>query len=356
MRILITGACGVTPRAIARSIRMSPLLGAATLVGSDVGGNLYPLYEGLYERIHFCPHSRDPEYRPFMLELMEREHVDVAVIAPELEVRHWAADPPPVPALLPPPGFAEVAINKATVYERLRGTGLVPDFAIVSRDDLMMGSAPLAAGWPLWVRDYEPGSSSGKGALLAQSDEEARAWVTLNAGIGSFMVAEFLPGRNLACHLLYDAGALIKVATYERLEYFMGRTVISGVTGNISRGALVNSPDAEEAADRAVRAICAATGETMTGLVAVDLRGDATGRAMVTEINLRHVAATWAFASAGHNMVEAQILTALGRADEVGPITATFPPGNAILRDIDGEPVWVAEPIGPAVGDAFPAL
>jgi phosphosulfolactate phosphohydrolase-like enzyme len=135
----------------------------------------------------------------------------------------------------------------------------------------------------------------------------------------------------------------------------MDRTVVSGVSGNISRGALVNADDAEDVADRAVRAICAGTGEVMNGLVAVDLREDAGGRPMVTEINLRHVAATWAFARAGHNMVEAQILLALGRRDEIGPVRLTFPPRNAILRDIDGPPVWVVDPVVPEVGRTYPA-
>ncbi len=350
----MTGACGVTPRAIARAIRASTHFADAELVGTDVGSNLYPVYEGLYSRIHFCPHSRDPEYRAFMLDLIARDGIDVAVVAPELEVLHWAQNPMPIPCLLPPSRFAQVAINKGTVYEVLASTGLVPGFAIVPRQELLDGTAALPGPWPLWVRDYEPGSSSGKGALLAQSADEAGAWISLNTGIGSFMVAEFLPGRNLACHLLYRDGELVKVGTYERLEYFMGRTVVSGVTGNISRGALVNAPEAEDAADRAVRTICDATGEAMTGLVAVDLREATDGRPMVTEINLRHVAATWAFASAGHNMVEAHILTALGRHDEIGPQRREFPPGNAILRDIDGTPVWVADVLTPVVGQTVP--
>ncbi len=47
MRILITGACGVTPRAIARSLGMSELLRDASLIGTDRGGNWYGFYEGL---------------------------------------------------------------------------------------------------------------------------------------------------------------------------------------------------------------------------------------------------------------------------------------------------------------------
>jgi hypothetical protein len=56
------------------------------------------------------------------------------------------------------------------------------------------------------------------------------------------MASEFLPGRNLACLLLFHAGRLIKLGCYERLVYFMGHTALSGVTGNIAQGRLINDP------------------------------------------------------------------------------------------------------------------
>ena len=52
LNILVTGACGVTPRAIARSLRASSHFPDARLVGADRGGNWYGFYEGLYERVY----------------------------------------------------------------------------------------------------------------------------------------------------------------------------------------------------------------------------------------------------------------------------------------------------------------
>ena len=49
----------------------------------------------------------------------------------------WSAREFPVPALLPPPGFVEIAVSKRKLYDALRETGLVPRYSIVSRDDLL---------------------------------------------------------------------------------------------------------------------------------------------------------------------------------------------------------------------------
>jgi carbamoyl-phosphate synthase large subunit len=155
---------------------------------------------------------------------------------------------------------------------------------------------------------------------------------------------------------LYHDGKLIKVGIYERIAYFMGRIAPSGISGNISRGRLLNDARVLAVSKSAVEEICRNTGETMQGLVAVDLREDARGNPMITEINLRHVACTSAFASAGNNLAEAQVFATLGMPDRVGDLDQSYPPGNYILRDIDGPALWVSglelPPIGCVVGAA----
>src|SRR5581483_7080360 len=98
------------------------------------------------------------------------------------------------------------------------------------------------------------------------------AWACLNPQIDEYMVANYLPGRNLACCLLFGDDELLKVACYERLDYFQGHLVVSGVTGNISRGRLINDPAARAAGERAIRLIASQHGETAHGLFTVDLK------------------------------------------------------------------------------------
>jgi hypothetical protein len=63
----------------------------------------------------------------------------------------------------------------------------------------------------------------------------------------------------------------------------------------------------------------------------------------VTEINIRHTAATSALAAGGANLAEAQVLASLGREAEIGPVTVAPSGATVILRDIDGVPLLAGE-------------
>ena len=343
MRVLITGACGVTSRAVARSLRIGRSFPDLYLVGTDICENPYGLYEGLFDRIYRVPRVTDSRYGALMSELCRQEQLEAAIVIPELEVLYWSERGFPIPACLPPADFCQIAVSKRRLYEALAGTGLVPAFRICSRAEL--AEEPLRSwnAFPCWVRDFSEGTACGKGSLLAHNADEIRAWATLNSGIDHFMLSDYLPGRNFACHLLYGHGRVVKIASYERTEYFMARTAVSGVTGNISKGRLVNDARLPTAAKQAVASVLKQNGEVMHGIVAVDFREARDGEPLITEINLRHVAATYSFAAAGFNLAEAQLLLTLGRVDEVGPVETTFPEHNIILRDIDGQAIWVAD-------------
>jgi carbamoyl-phosphate synthase large subunit len=349
--ILVTGACGVTPRAIARSLRASQAFGDATLVGADRGGNWYGFYEGLYDRVYRVSQPGDPGYAELVADICVREKIDAAVVAPEAEVLFWSGRDFPVSTLLPPPGLVEIAISKGKLYEALRETGLVPRYRIATREELLERRGLDLDGGPVWLRDYSEASSSGIGAIQVTEPEEAYAWARLNVGIPSFMVAEHLPGRNIACTLLFHDDQLLKAGCYERLEYFMGHLAPSGVTGNINRGRLINDERARALAEQAVRFVAGLTEEPAHGLLTVDLREDRTGALKVTEINVRHVAATSALAAGGANVAEAQVLATLGRFDEIGEVVPHFPDDNVILRDIDGAPLWLTGYRELAVGE-----
>jgi carbamoyl-phosphate synthase large subunit len=340
-RILVTGACGVTPRAIARSLHLSRRLPDVTLIGTDRGGNWYGFYEGLYDRVYLVPDSGDSRYVGVIDDICRREAIDVAVVSPEAEVLFWSTRAFPVPTLLPSAHFVRVAISKKKLYDALEGSDLIPRYTTVTRDDLLTRRGLDFNAGPVWLRDFSDASSSGLGAIKVTDHEQAYAWSYLNPEISEYMVAEYLPGRNFACNLLFDRDQLLKTACYERLEYFQGRLVVSGVTGNISRGRLVNVPHVTSVGEQAIRWIASKLGEPARGLFTVDLREAADRSPLVTEINVRHTAATSAFAEGGANLAEAQVLAALGRHDEIDEPVASFPEENIILRDIDGPPLLI---------------
>lgn len=355
--LLISGACGVTSRTIVRALRKSPWFEKTRLIGMDVCDNPFGLYEGLYERVYRVPRLSDAQtYLACVGDIAHRERVDAAIVVPEPEVLFWNSHDMPVPALLPPARFSREAISKAKVYQLLKGTGLVPDHDILHRDDILAGRIAERFQGSVWLRDVSEGSTSGKGAIHVHTQDEASAWMVLNKGIEHFMVSEYLPGRNLACLMLFNQGQVVKIGCYERLEYFMAKTVISGVSGNISRGRLINDAKAVNASLAAISQLCHHTGDIMHGLVTVDLRTDAQDQPKVTEINLRQVAAASAFAEvAGANLAEAHALATFGLWQDIGPIEVHFPDNNRLFRDIDGLPVYVGDYVELPIGQCLSA-
>lgn len=347
--LLVTGACGVTSRTIVRALRRSPEFKGIRFIGTDICENNFGLYEGLYHRIYkVSPHSAGDQYREQIINICADERVGAAIVIPEPEVLFWTEHEFPVPALLPPRLFSHIAISKERLYECLFGTRLIPRYSILSRDSIMNGvlskEKEKLGGFPIWIRDCSEGSTSGKGAICVRRPDEAIAWMMLNPDIRQFMVSEYLPGTNLACLLLFIDGELMKIGCYERMDYFMARAVISGVSGNIREGRLINNDAAVNVSVDAVRHICRKTGETMSGLVTVDLRSDSNGEFRITEINLRQVAAASAFAEVpGANMAEAQLHATLGSMSGIGPKEVVFSPNNRLFRDIDGLPVYVGD-------------
>jgi carbamoyl-phosphate synthase large subunit len=197
-------------------------------------------------------------------------------------------------------------------------------------------------GYPVWIRDGAAATASAKGAFKANSLSELQAWVRINQKRTRFQLSQFLPGRNIGCFCLFKNGKLVKMAQAQRIEYIMAKVAVSGITGNTSKGRLLNEKKIKNVALKAIEILCGITRETMTGLVVVDMKEDEQGNPIITEINIRHVAFSSSFAMAGQNISEAQLLLALNRDDEVSKnVEVQFPKTNLILRDVDGLPVYI---------------
>jgi carbamoyl-phosphate synthase large subunit len=141
--------------------------------------------------------------------------------------------------------------------------------------------------------------------------------------------------------MLFLDDELLKFACAERIKYFAGHLVLSGITGNTCEGRLINDERVRETAEKCLRLLGKKTGETLRGVLTVDLRESRDGTLLVTEVNLRHVAFTSAFAAGGANMAEAQLLATMGLTDKIDRKEVIFPSENLFLRDIDGLPLWV---------------
>ena len=354
MKILVTGACAVSARSVIRSLKMSPIFADAEFIGWDMCTLLYGLYAGIVDRMYKVPPVSDQSYETVVRSILANEKPDVAIIVPEVEVVYWSDKQLGVPCLLPPPLFSKLAISKERLFNALSDTELVPKHLNVSADDIQSDDFKNPLGFPVWIRDGAAGTASAKGAFKAQSYNDLRAWVQINEGISHFQLSEYLSGNNYGCFCLFKDGRLVKMCQAQRIEYIMSKVAISGITGNTSKGKLLNDPEIRDVALKTISSLCEKTREKMNGLVVVDMKCNDSGYPIVTEINLRHVAYSSIFATAGFNISEYQVLLALGRDDEIPPeVEKVFPKGNYLLRDVDGEPIYRESLIDVPVGGYY---
>ena len=354
-KILITGACGVTSRSVVRALQKSEIFkDNCIFIGTDICNLVYAPYEGLYEKVYYVPPFNAPDYVEVMNKIIRENEIEYAIVIPEPEALFWSDHPFPCKFMRIPPKFGHEVLSKRKLYENLEGTGLTPNFQVVDRDVLCGEESSVKLEYPLWIRDYSEGTTSGRGSYLAYNYQHLKAWIEINDKVDTFMLAEYLPGRNLACFLSFDNGELIQYGVAERVQYVMSKVAVSGVTGNTSFGRLLNDENVFRIALDGVNKILDITKETMNGLVVVDLKENAQGKPLVTEINLRHVAFTSTFANGGLNFCEAQMLCLTNQRDLI-PIRGTkvFPANNAMLRDVDGLPIYVEDFKMPKIGESF---
>lgn len=342
-KVLVTGACGVTSRSVVRSLNKSEVFSnQCEFIGTDVCYNEYGIYEGLYSKVYKVPYFGDPDYRSIMQRIIDENQIKYAILIPEPEVLYWSEHPFNVKFLRIPPLFSKKVLSKKSLYDTLCEKEYIPRYQIISREDMLKAKENVKLSYPLWIRDFAEGTTSGKGSLMASCYEDVQAWAVINKGISDFMLSEYLPGRNLACFTLFSNGKLLKYGIAQRLDYLMGKVAVSGITGNTCKGKLLNDKKIFDVAFDAIMTITDKTGEVMNGLVVTDLKEDVNGNPIVTEINIRHVAFTSTFANAGFNFSEFQMMILTGRESEISSEeTKMFPDDNIMLRDVDGLPIYL---------------
>lgn len=356
IKVLVTGACGVTSRSVVRSLNTSKIFSSrCEFIGTDICNLLYAPYEGLYKKLYYVPPFYDERYSQIIQKIIDENAIEYAFVIPEPEEQFWAEHPfQNVKFMRIPADFGSNVLSKRKLYENLENTGYIPNYQILENEIILHQKNSIKLSYPMWIRDYSEGTTSGKGSYLAYDYEHLCAWVKINENIDTFMLAEYLPGRNLACFLSYYNGELLQYGVAERICYLMGKVAVSGITGNTSYGRLLNDQKPYEIALAGVNKILELCNEPMNGLIVVDMKENIDGIPLITEINLRHVAFTSTFANAGLNFAEAQLLCMMDKIDKI-PIKGTklFPSQNAMLRDVDGLPIYIDNFEMPELGEAF---
>jgi len=348
MKILISGVGGPTPRSISRSIKISKYKERVKLYGTEVNPTVYGLYESnLYEKNIIVPKARAVNYWSTLEAFVKENEIEYAMIHPENAVLEWSRYKKeggtwPCKTILPDYDLVKVLVDKGSMTDILKHTNLVPKSYVLNPESINFEALENTLPYPFWIRSTS--GSSGLGSLKVESRESLQNWITINPRVTEFIASTYLPGRNLACKLLYHNGDLIRSACGERVNYIMSKVAPSGITGNTSFGRLLNEPELVEAATRAMDILFEATNTPKHGFFTADFKEDSQGHPYITEINIRMVAFNYSFAQGGANFSEDIIaLMSEDPSFDRSYKMYEFEPGTIFLRDVDVEPILMNE-------------
>lgn len=349
-KILVTGVGGPTPRSFVRAVKWfgGDDANQFDFVGADCNPLAYGLYEkSLFSKSFILPRADNRLYWDAVNKLVDENNIDGAIILPEVEVIEWAKNAAnklnkKIKLHLPDYTLAKELVNKHKLHELLKGTTAIPKYFRLNPKSYSYNDLKNAVGNIFWVRSTE--GSSGLGSLKIESEQALEQWIAINPGVTEFIASEFLPGRNMACKLLYFNNKLLRTACAERVNYIMAKVAPSGITGNTSFGRLLNEPAMVEISIDAVESIAKKLGTGLNGIFTVDYKEDAAGSPKITEINIRHVAFNSSIAAGGANL-PMDTLTAMFLQDaaQMETIHYRFADKLIFLRDVDGYPIVMKE-------------
>lgn len=347
LNILITGVGGPTPRSFAIALKKYGKAYDYHFIATDTNPLAIGLYQkDLFDEAYVVPRGTDPDYWSAIENIVRTHEIDLAVILPEVEVVEWAkrqaSSKLPCKVLLPDEKLAELLVDKAGMTHILSVMKNVPRSIDFDREHPDWNTLEKELGYPFWVRSSS--GTSGLGSLKVSSKEDLKNWITINPGVKKFLASEYLPGRNLACKLLYWQGKLVRAACAERVNYIMSKVAPSGITGNTSFGRLINEPDLVQEAKQALEFLFSKSQTNAHGFFTVDFKEDVNQKPFITEINVRHVAFTQCFAAGGANFAEDTIrLQMEDKTFEKNYEMYQFEEGLIFLRDVDTLPILMKE-------------
>lgn len=335
MRILLTGAGGPAALGVARS------LPDHYLVGMDC--DKYSLQHAQTKKKYVGPRCSDPEYIPFLNGLVETEGIDFVHAQPDPEVAVISERRHEVKArtFLPSVQTVRECQDKYLTFKRLYARGVPVPATYPLPSEVWLNKAwdhLMPNVGKLWLRANT--GAAGRGSYLISGYgkfTEAVAWVSSQKGWGSFMAAEYLPGKCVTWQSLWKDGELLAAQGRERLEWHLANRSPSGVTGVTGVGRTVNRPDMEEVGIMAVRGM----EDKPNGIFGVDMKENAHGVPCVTEINIgRFFTTIEFFTRLGMNFPEMYVRAGMG-----GHVSRplTLREGWLWIRSMDSKPVLVHE-------------
>lgn len=343
INILVTGIGGPTPRSFVRSI-IDSKSDAYNFIGVDANPLAIGLYDNnSYSKTYLVPKANNEYYWTRIAKIIDLHHIEFAVVLPEVEVVAWSKrkeqEGLPCKAFISSRLPTEALVDKKQLHDLLQNKTYIPQYCTFLNG---VKNNNLSLDYPFWVRGTV--GSSGLGSLKINSEKELEEWMQINPLIEEFIASEFLPGRNLACKVIYMDGRILRSACAERVTYIMSKVAPSGITGNTAFGRLINDKELVKIADEAISSIFSQYQSKANGIFTVDFKENAQGQPMITEINVRFVAFVSSLAKAGANLPLDYLEANLN--PERFSFTYQhyeFLEGTIFLRDVDEKPIVMNE-------------
>lgn len=336
-RLLFTNAGYAPGNNLARSLRAGSE--AVFIVGCN--DDKFTLKKSDADKNYVVPPADHPEFGQALRWIVKTEELDLVVPTVDSDpdslsrVRKHLAEY----LLLPATSVLELCRDKYRLIALLRANGIdAPESHEVKDIKHVTRIFRELRGRPLWCRVRD--GAGALGALPVRTPEHARSWIRYwkdmrGVPVSSFMISEYLPGRDFGCQSLWKDGELVLIKTYERLSYLGTGSKPAQVSSVAALAKTVFEPKVVDTCTRAIRLL----GAKVSGVFSVDLKENARGVPCITEINAgRFSSATNIFDLVGkHNMAKSFVRLAKGLPLEIDD-SYDAAPDWYMVRGIDGAP------------------
>jgi carbamoyl-phosphate synthase large subunit len=320
VNVLVLGSSGNAACNVARAL----IAAGHRVVGADPDDSLFALFPG--ECSIKLQSSLSPARAVELNKISHDYAIDCIVAQPEDEVEWLADNAYAIDAWTCVPSGSLVRLCR----DKLATAGALHDLAPRSWPLKLLRSD---AGYPVWVRAREGAGSTA--AMLVNDAYELDRWAGFYRGRGVDMMASaFLPGADFSWTGVYDTGILVAEGQMTRLK-LLGSSRGHSSTAQVQE--TTQRRDVRERAHHAILRVHDHCGELPNGAYKVDLREDAEGCPMVTEINAGRFGTTVDhYAAAGANLPDALVRICSGEQDGgAWPMRAVA--GVRWLRNTDAE-------------------
>jgi biotin carboxylase len=319
-RILLTGAGHSPSNNLIRSLRSDSK--PPFVVGCH--DDRFVLRNSAADRTCLVPPAGSPAWLSALRRIVGAESIDLVIPTLDTDVAALSrARKQLQPRLfLPSPRFIETCRDKYRLIAHLQERGLPAPatFPVESLSDIAGIFRRLGKARPLWCR-VRTGAGS-LGALPVNSPAQARSWIRYwiemrGVSADSFLLSEYLPGRDFGCQSLWRDGEMLLVKTYERLSYLGTGSQPAEVSSAAALAKTVFEPRLVDACKQAIRSL----DRRASGVFAMDFKENAQGIACITEIN------------AGRFSSSTNIVDLVGRHNMAALFVRAATGGQIALRD-----------------------